>query len=420
MNNGVKKTLEIEEVDEARMEVYKKGEVMFLSEKEMKWIEEHYGEGKPFTPKEAEDLVQALKKGTLSSFFQVLEQYFEVKDRIGFTIVLATAIAHHVPGEMLWMRIYGASRSGKTALLKAIAEHESSVEMEAITPASIRGGLKGGHRLLERINGKLVITKDFATILTARREIRTETFGLLRNVKDGQLTADFGTEEGYIEQKVKFDWLIGTTPVFAQYRQMEDLLGARYVDLHWQTGKREEMAFLAAQNNPKMAEVRIAIACEVIDLIDKARLRQQMVPETLGEEDIRFISDWADLTAWLRTPVARDFQHRIKFHSEPEVGTDLAQSFTRIAIGLKLLDEDNYEPYIARLAHDSIPYSRRQVIRELLEGATEDFVESTGSVGTYELPDLGELGVTKKKNNKWQIVPKLQGRIARLANYWTP
>ena len=156
-----------------------------------------------------------------------------MQDETGFTIVIASAVAHCIPGEMLWVRIYGGSRSGKTELLRAIAEHEDSAKMEVITPAAIRGGLDEGSRLLERIDGKLVITKDLASMLTSKRDLRNEVFGLMRNVKDGELVSDFGTEEGYIDQHANFDWLIATTPVFAQYRIMEDLLGSRFIDLQW-------------------------------------------------------------------------------------------------------------------------------------------------------------------------------------------
>jgi hypothetical protein len=367
------------------------------------------GKWQEFTEQERREIGEALKKGRLSTFFEVLEKYFEVRDRMGFIIVLAAAVAHQVPGEMLWMRVYGASRSGKTELLEAIGKHSDSTDMETITPASIRGGLRGGHKLLNRINGKLVITKDLAAILTSKREVRNEIFGLLRSVKDGKLTADFGIEEkeGHISQEVKFDWLIGTTPVFAQYKQMEDLLGARYVDLNWKAGDREEMAFRAAENSPVLPEIRKSIAQAVCDLMDKAKMKlvplradkealsklpedKKLVwnqlkaeerlgllkeaPEPLPESDLRLLSNWADLTALLRSPVARDRQHRIKFHPEPEVGTDLAQAFVRITQGLKLLGIRNYTPYIARLAHDCIPHSRQQVILELLGGEVNQLV----------------------------------------------
>jgi hypothetical protein len=287
--------------------------------------------------------------------------------------------------------------------------------MEAITPASIRGGFRGGNRLLERINGKLVITKDFATILTTRREARNELFGLLRNVRDGRLTADFGTHDGHIEQQCRFDWLIGTTPVFSQFRVMEDLLGARYVDLNWHTGNREEMAFRAAINSPRMPEIREVIAISVCQLSDRAKLRQEHLPASLSTDEIRLISDWADLTARLRTPVARDRQHRIQYTPQPEVGTDLAQVFTKIAKGLRLLREEDFRPYIARLAHDSIPHSRRDLVAHLLRANVErGGVIVSSSALSYDMGDLEALGVVRDN----RIIPELRGRIEALVRYW--
>ena len=246
---------------------------------------------------------QTPQNSGLTTLLRFLDLHFEITDWTFCRLVLSVAIAHQIPGEMLWVRVNGNSRGGKTTILDAIARHSDSTDMEAITPASIRGGFKGGKRLLDRLDGKLVITKDIAALLTAKREARNEVFGLLRNVKDGKLTADYGTLEGHVAQQAKFDWLIGTTPVFAQYRQMEDLLGARFVDLQWMPGDREEMALRAAQNNPIMTKIRDALAQEVCDFIDEAKKNlAQNPPVPLSQSDLKAISNIADLTALLRSP----------------------------------------------------------------------------------------------------------------------
>ena len=110
-----------------------------------------------------------------------------------------------------WVEVIGTSRSGRTELLRAIAEHPDCAEMEVLTPAAFRGGLKKGPKVLERINSKLVITKDIASILTSRKDLRTELFGVLRGIKDGKLTADFGSEEGHLVQEARFDWILAAT-----------------------------------------------------------------------------------------------------------------------------------------------------------------------------------------------------------------
>ncbi len=162
-----------------------------------------------------------------------LRQHFEIKDWQGVDIIMATVVAHYLPGEMLWLRIIGASRSGKTELLRAIAEHPACAEIAAITPASLKGGFKKAPKLLDRINGKLIIDKDISAILTARKYMRNEIFGLLRGVKDGKLTADFGSDEGHLCQQARFDWLLASTPYIEQQRQLEGLLGERFIDLRW-------------------------------------------------------------------------------------------------------------------------------------------------------------------------------------------
>ncbi|MFC1981106.1 hypothetical protein ACFLVN_02550 [Chloroflexota bacterium] len=149
---------------------------------------------------------------TLEQVKATLRKHFEVKDWQGVDIILATAVAHFIPGEMLWLRFIGPSRSGRTELLRAIAEdHDDCAEMEVLTPAAFRGGFKKGPKVLDRINGKLVITKDIASILTSRKDMRTEIFGVLRGIKDGKLTADFGSDQGYLLQEARFDWILAAT-----------------------------------------------------------------------------------------------------------------------------------------------------------------------------------------------------------------
>ena len=122
---------------------------------------------------------------TVNEFKDTLRRHVGIKDWQGMEIIVAAAVAHYLPGEMLWLKIIGVSRSGKTEVLRAIAEDPDCVEIEAITPASLRGSLRGAPKLLDRINGKLVIDKDISAILTARKDVRNEIFGLLPVVKDG-------------------------------------------------------------------------------------------------------------------------------------------------------------------------------------------------------------------------------------------
>jgi len=348
----------------------------------------------------------------LDDLFKVIKKYLEIRDWEALTIILACAAAHCIEGEMLWVRLYGGSRSGKTELLRAISEHTDSAKLEVITPAAIKGGLKGGHRLLERLDGKLVVTKDLASMLCAKAALRNELFGLLRNVKDGELVSDFGTVEGYTPQKSSFDWIIGTTPVFAQYKQLEDLLGSRYIDINWHAADRWKMTSRALVNDETLNSIiRPSIQEATHTLIDRAKEAQGEQPIVLDETMHDLIVDWADLTALLRSPVARDKQHRVKFHPEPEVGTSLAQNLARIAKGLKLLGISDTAPYLARLCVDSIPQSRRMTVKNLL--GSDGF-----SPEQYDLEDMQLLGICNKPNGKYSLKSELGNRINHFVAHW--
>lgn len=334
---------------------------------------------------------------TLEQVKSTLRAHFEIKDWQGLEIILATAIAHYIAGEMLWLRVVGASRSGKTELLRAISNHPDCAKIGTITPAALRGGLKDAPKLLERINGKLVIDNDFAPLLTARKDTRIEIFGLLRPIKDGELISDFGSDEGHLPQKAKFDWILGTTPVFEQQRQLESLLGERFIDLRWRPGAREEMAYRAGLNNPYLDTViRPQVAADVCSLMGRAK--ESATNVSLSNEEIRLISTYADKAALLRTPVQRDRYKNLVFYPEPEIGTDLTQGFCRIVQGLRLLGIENYQPHLDRLLADSMPSLRARVYEAVMGGMKDSMAiayqtKLSKREVNYLLEDLAILGV---------------------------
>ncbi len=342
---------------------------------------------------------------SLQTVEDCLHHHFAIVDWVGVRIVLGFAAALYVPGEMLWIRFVGASRSGKTELLRSIVAHADSKEMEVLTPAAIRGGLKEQPiKLLREINGFRVITYDLAALLTTRKDFRNEVFGLLRLVKDGHVVSDFGSLEGHLPLDSRFDWLVATTPHFEQYRVLEALLGERFIDLWWLPADREEMAIQAAENNPRLTEIREEIASLVVTMLDKAKVGRSDLD--LTSVDNTWLGRVGDLGALLRTPISKDEKGHILSIPQPEVGTDLAQGFQKTALGLQLLGVKRYQPYIARLVRDCVPSIRRALISVLVDNqaTVDDLGKSTRlseSTIKYHLRDLLALDVVSRLGNTY-------------------
>jgi len=243
--------------------------------------------------------------------------------------------------------------------------------------------------------------------------LRTEIFGVLRGIKDGKLTADFGSDEGHLQQAANFDWILAATSSgIEQQRQLEGLLGQRFIDLRWQPGNREEMAYRAACNNPYLPNIRADLTVDVMSLLFRAEQQAQTQDWTINENDLRWLAKVADAAAVLRASVHQDRQGHILSLPEPEVGTELAQGFSRVAKGLLCLGLDDWKPYIQRLAWDCMPSIRVELLNCLQNGpqTVSQLEEITGIPQRtiyYHIEELKMLKVVKDNNGTIELIISL-------------
>lgn len=336
-------------------------------------------------------------------YTKLLGEHIVVDDWQSITLLLAAAAAHKIEGEMLWLRLIGAPGTGKTELLNSLGSVEGYCErIESLTPAAIRRGYVPDNKerlptLLERINGKLVITKELAPLLTSARELKLEVFGLLRSVHDGELVADYGSRQGYITQKARFDWILGSTRYIDRQAALEAQLGSRFIDLRWGAPIDRRLAVTQAVNNDGgLPLIRQSLAEAMTLLIDSIK-PQSLKPVHFDS----FLPDIANFVARYRTPVERDRQNKEYIVDMPdiELGTRVGQAFARIAKGLALIGITDYKPYLRRLALDCLPPLRAKYVKGLLAGRKTvrdlgDYMSISQVTAHYTKEDFKYLGFT--------------------------
>lgn len=302
-------------------------------------------------------------------FKKLLTEHFVIDDLQAIDIVLAAVVSHKVPGEMLWLRIIGASGSGKTELARTLIGQDGYTEtMEHVTPAAIRRGFAIGNKhmstLLERLDNKLVITKESAPLFTTNRDSKMEVFGLLRSVWDGCLDADYGSNQGHLQQKVRFDWIMNATQYIDRQNQLEIQLGSRFLDLRWGPPMDRAAAVRRAiGNDGHLTKIRACLAESMRLIIDAAT-----VPDSPPCVD-GYLIDIANAVAALRTPVERDSRSKDVIEvPTPELGTRIGQGFARLVKGFEMLGAENWRPYIRRLALDCLPTLRAAILRAKSNG----------------------------------------------------
>jgi len=136
------------------------------------------------------------------------------------------------------------------------------------------------------------------------------------------------------------------------------------------------------------------------------------------------ISRLGVLTAQLRTPVIGNHSKQIEVLPNPEVGTRLSKQLMRLAQSSALLygspEVNGMADYrlALRVAVDSIPKKRMQLISGLLEGesGTSRISEVTSipnSTVQYELEDLRVSGLITKSSTSggWEIPDKVKDEL---------
>lgn len=341
-------------------------------------------------------------------FKSCLAQHFVIDDWQAVDIVLACVVAHKCGGEMLWLRIIGASGSGKTEILRSVmAIPEGYIEtLETLTPSAIRRGLQLIKKdkqnpenykkiqmeptLLERLDTKLVITKELAPLLTRNHESRLEIFGLLRSVHDGELDADYGSLQGHIKQKCWFDWILGTTSYVESQNQLEMQLGSRFTDIRWGSPSTREQAMSKAYDNVhNLNAIRQELGATVTSTVAHAD------PNFAYFEPEGWFFIMCNLLAILRTPVPRNpYTKEVELPPEPELGTRIAQNFGKICWGLRMLGINDFKPYIARLVWDGLPIHRRNVLKAVLALESEGHKVSQEAIANMNGTGLSKSSVS--------------------------
>jgi len=322
-------------------------------------------------------------------------------------IFLAAVIAHKLKGNMFWLRIIGASGSGKSEILRSLQPHNGyCVSADTFTPGAVRGGYKPKEgtlpRMLDDWNNKIVLTKDFASVISKKKEDRGEVFGLLRNAWDGTLDAYFGSEDSHVHLEFHFDWILASTPYIERQQILEAELGSRFINLQWRLPKDEIEAIIRAGEEDCNADKKRQVLADCMGEI------LNINPSSNFSED-RWLASVARIASRCRTPVYRDKNHQIYDIPTPELATRLYQGMRRIAIGLQVLGVENYKPHMKRIALDCLPRIRRRIIEEYIlypnitQQVIADKVNVSRQVIATALDDLKLLGFNKESLDLFRV-----------------
>jgi hypothetical protein len=293
-------------------------------------------------------------------------------DELMVDAVLATIATRKWRTYPCWLLIMAPPGSGKTDLIDRI-EHPNVISISQVTPKSLASGWRGAGgkdpSLLNIANRKVIIIKDFTSILTSPRESRDAIIGILRDAYDGSHSAVFGNI-GLVSYKTHFTVIAAVTPIYEHFYSVTQQLGERFLIFRLRAIDPVMVASTSLDNMFKDAARLAELEAALHSYIAKLRMPPLTSLRMPSSQRKRMV-DLATLVAGCRTHVHRSGTRKtITTDPQRETAGRLVRQLTQIAFGRAVscgrLQLNNKDMALAvRIASDCIPTVVSKVIQSL-------------------------------------------------------
>lgn len=345
-------------------------------------------------------VAQDPREGEYVPFSEIEEAYRKwlyLPDTEVLSVMFGTIIANYLEGDPLWTFLVAPPGGTKTELLNTISQAPNVITTSSMTARALVSGSQtaGGAdpSLIPRLNGKVLVVKDFTTILNMPQMARDEIFGILRDAYDGKTERDFGNgiHRCYYS---RFGFISGVTPAHEQYTEGNSSLGERFlyfnVPIPSDARGREEYMLQAQKNSGREVLMREELSTMGSKVLSFAYPRTPGMPDNL----IRKTISLAQLLSKARGTVVRDkFTREITHGAYSEVGTRLTKQFTKMMRGISMLhDEANITMHaysiVRKMALSTAPHRVETILRNMWLGGCEETYLTEDVADMLDLPKL--------------------------------
>jgi hypothetical protein len=316
---------------------------------------------------------------TLAEVRQIFKRWLGGEfDMMTLDVVLAVAAVERLSGDPPWLLIISGPGNAKTETVQSVSAVPGAHVISTITSegallsaTSKRARNKdatGGLLLKIGTRGILVI-KDFTSILSIDRNVRTGILSALREVHDGRWERNVGTDGGRTLSWTGRLVIIGAcTTAWDQAHGVVSTMGDRFVLIRSssRTG-RTAAGTRAIKNTGTETEMRKEMADAVAGLIENIKVDHRDL--ALLEDEQSRILEAADIVTLARTGVETDYRGDVIDSHEPEMPTRFGKQLTQIMRGGIAIGVPRQEALALalRCAHDSVPQLRLAVLEDLKE-----------------------------------------------------
>jgi hypothetical protein len=325
-------------------------------------------------------------------------------------IALGTVAANRLPGDPVWTWLVGPPSSGKSETLASISRLPEVHRVSVFTEAGLLSGSpgdKGSGGLLFEIGERgLLVFNDLSVLLGEHGTTRPRIVGLMRELFDGELTRQVGTEGG---QRLRWRGKVGLLGAVTEAVDGLEigLMGERIAYYRLppiDVGEERRTGLFALEKVGRQREMRASIAETVERFFAGLVLPDEITLPAAAEQD-RLV-DLATIGTRCRSPVVRDsYRREIDLVPQPERVPRLLSQLAQLRAGLLAIGVQPDEAWrvLGKVALDGMTGNRRCVL-DTLTGRSLD--RSTSAVAGFarlpetttrrHLQDLTAIGVVER------------------------
>lgn len=288
----------------------------------------------------SDDEVFTGKRVSCEEVYSVYKKWLHMPDTTVIDVLYGSMIANRLDGEPLWMFIIAPSGATKTELLLSVSQAPRVVSTTALTPHSLVSGANfaggGDPSLIPKLNGKVLIIKDFTTILNMNQMARDEILGILRDAYDGKTEKTFGNGI-FRSYNSKFGIIAGVTPAIELYIAGQTAFGERFLGFKIKIPEsyKGRLVYLSKAMGNNQSESKMK---EELSELGKRVLSHNYkeIPEIpeIFQKKLMTLALW---TSIMRGTVTRDkYSKEVIAKPFVELATRIVKQYTKLSTGIAM------------------------------------------------------------------------------------
>jgi len=371
-------------------------------------------------PENYERIVE--EKYTLKDVHNCYKKNLYIEDTNRIDLVLAIALSSQLEGIPLWVILVGASGDMKSVQLNAL-EGYYTFYIQKITSKTLVNGFKDKGKypdLAPKLNNKLVVIRDMATLIKLPPQEKAEIWGQLRDLYDGfaGTTSGMGTDVKYSNLKITL--LAGSTPAIDNQVLIHQDLGTRELIYRVRHNKEKEKVMRKCMENEQLEE---SIRRDLNEVTTKFLFHCKIKRIELSEEILLYLQKMSMYLSFMRASAEFDFNNHLYSDVSPEEPTRIIKQLKRLYICLKSLDKDYSDEKALEILWEIVNHSSNQnrvnVLKLLLNG------EELSTSQIADILHIGKSSSTRELNVLWNLRlikvrrEQINSNTDRTYDYWS-